>query len=262
LTQASDTSTDSLLFAQLQKLIENAEKVRSEPFQKFKDELLGKLLSLRPSVGGISAVSCCENSPQLGFSDVSTGKLKKILEKQLPSPGRPTPEKQLQSWLIQQAMRSNGRLKVLDNVLGNQYWFVSDEIALKSASGKKLVADMLTVQVDSAGLASLVNVELKSLRSMETFRQIISFRYALENPSLQEGWKKFAEVMTGKDFQWHPSQETHGVVIWPAVKPANGKAPTKARANAKRKEYPRVDVIGYECASEYTLNFEEPAENA
>lgn len=60
------------------------------------------------------------------------------------------------------------------------------------------------------GLASLVNAELKSVRSMETFRQVLSFRTAIEDPGLQKGWKTFAEVMTGKNFQWHQSQETHG----------------------------------------------------
>jgi hypothetical protein len=62
---------------------------------------------------------------------------------------------------LPQALKSGGRLKVLDDLLGRQYWLVSDEIALKTGS-KKVVADLLLVRVDSEGLARLVNVELKS----------------------------------------------------------------------------------------------------
>jgi hypothetical protein len=246
-----------VLSEQLEKLIKNAEIVRSEPVQKFKDELSRKLLWLRPSVGSISAVSCCEETPQLGFTDISIRNLGKIMEKQLSPPGRKTPEKQLQSWLIQHALKSDGRLKQLDDVLGGQHWFVSDEIALKTAS-KKVVADLLIVRVDAEGLASLVNAELKSDRFMETFRQVIRFRAALGHPGLQEYWKRFAEVMTGEKFRWHPSPETRGVVIWPAV----GRNPMKALANEKRKDYPPVDVIGYRAVPDYTLEFEYLAEKA
>jgi len=73
------------------------------------------------------------------------------------------------------------------------------------------------------------------------FKQVVCFRAALENPGLQKDWKEFAEVMTGKRFQWHPSHETCGVVIWPAV----GGNQKNALANEKRKDYARVDVIGY-----------------
>ena len=131
-----------VLSKQLQKLVKNAEMVRSEPFQGFKDELSRKLLWLRPSVGGISAISCCAETPQRGFTKISISNLGKNMEKQLSPPGRKTPEKKLQSWLIQRALKSGGRLKLLDDVLGGQYWFVSDEIALTTASKRKVVADL------------------------------------------------------------------------------------------------------------------------
>jgi hypothetical protein len=244
MTQVDHSLTDLPLSEQLQRLVKNAEKIQSEPFQVFKEELSRKLLWLRPSVNGISAISCCEKTPQRGFTKISIRNLREKMEKQLSPPLRKTPEKQLQSWLIQRALKSGGRLELLDDILGGQYWFVSDEIALKTAS-EKVVADLLLVRIDSDGLASLVNAELKSERVMKTFKQVICFRKALEDPGLQKGWKTFAEVMTGKNFQWHPSKETHGVVIWPAVKDS-----TNARANTKRKDYARVDVIGYRCDPE------------
>jgi hypothetical protein len=246
-----------VLSEQLQKLIGNAEDIRSR-FHGFSDELSRKLFWLRPSVGGISAISCSEKTPQLGFTRISISNLGKIMERQLDPPGRKTPEKHLQSWLIQSALKSGGRLKLLDDLLGGQYWFVSDEIALQTASKKKVVADLLIVRVDE-GLASLVNVELKSNRAMETFRQVVGFRAALEHPDLQESWKTFAEVMTGEKFRWRPALDTRGVVIWPAV----GKKPMNALANRKRKDYARIDVIGYqEKLNNYTLEVETLTEKA
>jgi hypothetical protein len=256
-----DSQNLQVLSKQLQKLVRNAEVIRSQ-FHGFKDKLSRKLLWLRPSVGGISAISCCEETPQLGFSKISIGNLGKFMEMQLSPPGRKTPEKQLQSWLIQSALKAGGRLELLDDLLDGQHWFVSDEIAIQTASKKKLVADLLLVRVDAEGLACLVNAELKSKRAMETFRQVIYFRAALEHPELQASWRTFAEVMTGEKFQWHPSRDTRGVVIWPAV----GEREENALANRKRKDYERVDVIGYKAVqrelNNYALEFEKLAKEA
>lgn len=262
MTQVGHTLTALPLSEQLQKLIKNAEVIRSAPIQVFAGDLSNKLLWLRPSVNGVSAISCAKDTPQIGVSKVSSRNLPKVVEQHLSSPKRATPEKQLQSWLIQQALQSCGRLKPLDDLLGGHYWFISDEIALRTAS-RKLVADLLLVRVDDDGFASLVNAELKSERSMQTFRQVISFRAALDDSTLLRGWKTFADVMTGKSFQWHPSRETQGIVIWPAV--GKDKDPKKARANGKRKEYERVDLIGYRfdpATSEYTLEIERLEEEA
>jgi hypothetical protein len=91
---------------------------------------------------------------------------------------------------------------------------------------------------------------------MKTFMQVICFRTVLENPELREGWKEFAEIMIGRKLEWHTSQETRGIVIWPAA----GINPTNAPANKKRKEYERVDVIGYQEGDDYTLESEIFAE--
>src|SRR4051812_26278301 len=112
MTQVDDALSTLTLTEQLQKLVKNAEMIRSEPLQAFKDELFRKLLWLRPSVNAISAISCCGDTPQLGFSNISLGNLGKKIEKCLAPPRRPTPEKHLQSWLIQQALKSGGRLEV------------------------------------------------------------------------------------------------------------------------------------------------------
>jgi hypothetical protein len=264
MTETARTHSELSLLEQLRNLIRNAERIHSAPLDEYKEQLAHKLLWIRPSVNAISALSCSDETPQLGFSNISLSDIEKILEKPLSPPKRETPEKRLQSWLIREALRTKGRLKVLDDVLGGQFWFVSDEIALKTAT-KKLVADLLLVHVDAEGLASLVNVELKSERSMETFRQVLNFRVAIENPTLQEEWKTFAERMTGKSFQWHPVQKTCGLVIWPALMPAVGHGRREVLANIKRKHYECVEVIGYQYLAqihEYTLEIEKVAEEA
>ena len=60
-----------------------------------------------------------------------------------------------------------------------EYWFVSDEIAIKVNPSKKVVADLLLVKVDANAVAQLVNVELKYQRAMETFKQVKLFREVL-----------------------------------------------------------------------------------
>jgi hypothetical protein len=235
---------------QLKGLIQNAEAIQSPKFQKFKDELSSKLLWLRPSVNGISAISYCAETPQRGFSKISISNLGRKMEQQLSPPGRPTPEKQLQSWLIQSALKAGGNLKLLDDLLGGTHWFVSDEIAIRTASDK-VVADLLLVRVVE-GLASLVNVELKSNRAMETFRQVICFRAVLEHPELQASWRTFAEVMTDKKFRWHSSKDTRGIVVWRKLKDKNR---MNVLANTKREKYPRVEVIGYEAVEGELNNY-------
>jgi hypothetical protein len=185
---------------------------------------------------------------------------RKFKERRPPAPpNRPTPEKKLQSWLIRTALESGGILKPFKGVLDGQHWFVSDEIAVQINS-KKVVADLLLVKVDAEGLACLVNVELKSARLMKAFEQVICFRTLLEGPGLIKIWREFAEIMTGQKFRWNQSQETCGVVIWPALSndPARA-APPRPLANKKRQNYERVDLFGYREINGYTLECEKLA---
>lgn len=109
------------------------------------------------------------------------------------------------------------------------------------ATKTKFVADMLSVRVDSKNLAQLVNVELKYQRSMDTFRQVIKFREVLENSKLRSAWQQFAEIMTGRTFQWRPSQDkSYGLVIWPMAD-----NPSRALANKKGADYERIGVLGF-----------------
>jgi hypothetical protein len=232
-----------VLSYQLRQLLKSAEMIQAEPFHPFKDRLSRDMLRLRSSAGGFSLVSYNPRTPQRGVSGLRSvhaleRALDNLLKNQLQRPGRETPEKELQSWLIREAAKHDGKVMPLNDVLGGDYWFVSDEIALSAS--RKAVADLLLVKVDAENVAQLVNVELKTERAMETFEQVILFRHVLEHAELQEMWKQFAEIMTRKKFKWQGGQQTWGIVVWP-----RSKNPELARANDKAKIFERVDVIGY-----------------
>lgn len=219
---------------QLKQLIEKAIQIRSAEFTEivklYKDVFKRYSLRLRPSVNSISLVSCANWTPQIGFSKMTSGStLEKTLEglksgdDKLELPDRPTPEKALQSWLISQAMGSEGRMSAIDSALDDDhsYWFVSDEIALTApdkdgASGNRVVADLLVVREDKKnGECEIVNVELKSQRTTETHEQIQTF-WDFMGPSEIQLWRKFAETMLeGKQLRWKQNNGRKGIVIWP-----------------------------------------------
>lgn len=235
------------LIQQLDRLIAQASLV-----QQLRGELEQRSLRLRPSVGSFSLVSYAPESPQSGFAGLHTGAdLERALRNQVRPPGRDVPEKKLQAWLIREGYRGRGVIEPLSNALW-KYWFVSDEIALSGTTDTKFVADLLLVRVGPDGEAVLVNAELKWTRTMEVFDQVIAFRTVLENPELLSRWQRFAEIMTGKTFQWAKGEGTHGIVVWP-----RSKNPENARANQLRTTYERVYVAGYyENESGYSLTFE------
>ena len=208
---------------------------------RFGDELEGQGRRLRPSVGGLSLISYRSDTPQLGFSGLKTeADLARVLSKPLAAPGRRTPEKELQSFLIREAVGSAGRLPSLEAILGDQLWFVTDELAF-TAYGAKLVADLLLVRVRS-GQAELFQIELKSSRSMkEVFGQVLAFRPLLEDQRLQDLWRELAAAMTGQSFKWDGGLGgARGLVVWPRCP-----NPASSAATQRRADYPRVDAIGY-----------------
>jgi hypothetical protein len=227
----------SVLIAQLEQLLHNAKRIKSNEFTEvikdYSDIFERYSFRLRPSVGSISLVSCSSSTPQLGFSNMTSGPiLQKTLERmregnaQLEPPSRPTPEKSVQSWLISQAMQNAGRVESIEDAVadGHSYWFVSDEIALnawgKNGPEKKrerVVADMLLIRVNSQGESEIVNVELKSKRTAETHGQIHKFWHFM-GPDQVKLWREFAEVMLGGNKpRWKEVGGSRGLVIWPEV---------------------------------------------
>jgi hypothetical protein len=184
-------------------------------------------LRLRPSVGSLSLVSFAASASQLGWSGIkSAARLERLLvqlqsgEIQLEQPGRKTPEKSLQSWLIRQAAGQHAKISAIGAALndGHSYWFLSDEIALTDPeSNERIVADLLLMRESPAGEVDLVNVELKSKRTTDTFKQVVAFRRNIESAGLQELWREFAELMRGGGKRrWKSMREVTGIVVWPS----------------------------------------------
>ena len=209
---------------------------------KFGESMRQENRRLRPSVGGFSLVSYHPATPQLGFADLrEESDLVRDLHRPLSPPGRPTPEKDMQSFLIHEAFGSAGRVPSLEAVLGADIWFVTDELSFTN-DGVKLVVNLLLVIVRS-GLAELYPAELKYERKMSrVFGQVMEFRPLIEDLQLRDHWRVLAETLTGQKFKWADVLDgSHSLVVWP-----RSKNPTASEARRRRAEYPRVDAIGYE----------------
>ncbi len=226
----------SLLNSQLEQLIENARRIKTPEFVKaiedHRDLFKRYSLRLRPSVNSISLVSYSSSTPQLGFSGITNAtvlrnKLKALQQDEisLEPPGRKTPEKALQSWLISQAIANGQKLASIDAVLndGHSYRFVTDEISLRvsddthtAANGNRVVADLLLIRTDGQGKSEIVNAELKSNRDMVTYEQIYKFRKFMGADQLRL-WREFVGIILGDDeLQWKQASDVRGIVVWPA----------------------------------------------
>ena len=233
----------SLLNAQLDQLIENARRIKSPEFTKLADEFGGVFrsysLRLRPSVNSISLVSCSVWTPQLGFTDIKdpTGLREKLEalkhgEIKIKPPGRNTPEKALQSWLISQALANDHELASIDAALNDShsYRFVTDEISLRvsddtqtATNGNRVVADLLLIRTNDQGESEIVNAELKSERSTETFKQIDDF-WRFMGDDQRKRWREFIGIMLDRsDLRWKDVNAPKGIVIWPAPSGASRK---------------------------------------
>jgi hypothetical protein len=225
---ASNMSAANDILDQLSALVERAKFIRKDQqvgavIQQYNDLFERYQLRLRPSVGSFSLVSCAWESPQLGRSGLASAndlarELKSLQtgEWAIKKPGRSTPEKTLQSWLISTA-RASGEILPISAAAqdGARYWFVTDEIALHGSD--KFVADMLLVKEAENGHAEFVNTELKYTRSMSTFIQVETFRAVLTRGDLTVLWRELAETMTGRQFNWDDSSQSSGLVIWPSL---------------------------------------------
>jgi hypothetical protein len=254
---------------QLSRLRKNAELLMSDQIAQLKREYealySSQELRLRPSVGSFSLVSCADDAPQRGFSGLkSVAHLKgglialQNMPEALKNTGRGTPEKKLQSWLLRSTLSAARELTALPKNAGDRYWLVSDEVALTTQSNenekRRIVADMLLVKENAEGAAQLVSVELKSLRTMDTFTQVEKFRLLLERDDLKAHWQAFAETMLTRQFRWHEPWASHGVVVWPALRSGvSARESTQRRISA----YSGLDVIGYVNGSPYTFQMEQ-----
>ena len=254
----------SVLTAQLEQLPANARRIKTDEFTEVVNELRDVFdrhsFRLRPSVGSISLVSCSSLTPQLGFSNMTTGQ---ALRRQLAAlrggtvpfeaPARPTPEKSVQSRLIYEAMHNDGRLRSIKRALDDDHshWFVTDEISLNASDetspndkAKRVVADLLVVRVNRSGESEIVNVELKSERTTRTHGQIETF-WTFMGPSQVAIWHEFVDfIIGGNNRRWKARDGNKGIVIWPGLKDGSKMLDRTAQLMASYKS-DGIDTICY-----------------
>lgn len=123
-------------------------------------------LHLRPSSTGIRVIDLNPTRPQLDRGKITSPvaaeqKLRQLMaERRSNVPGRETPEKHLQSWLIAEAYRNRRTMASLSD----QLTFVTDEQVLSHGSGR-IVCDILAMRRTGAKTAPVV-IELKSARQL------------------------------------------------------------------------------------------------
>jgi len=206
----------------------------------------GDRVHFRPSSTGVAMVGLLPSRPQRGRSGIRD--LKKVTTsfeemfardcRDVPQ-GRPTPEKQLQSYLIRTALTQRRRLVPLN--VGSQLTpspaellFITDELVLPSSlddnasagdsdNNERLVCDLLALRID-AGRVCPVVIELKSSRSMSRLIEQVT-RFAATVDTLQVLFAELVSTVLGEEkiMFGAPCEKW---VVWPAA--GNAQDPREA----------------------------------
>lgn len=169
-------------------------------------KLLKNQLHYRGNLKSLSLISLSKETPELGVSNIKTEatalkKLELLIDGKIPLElGRSTREKELQSWLILNALKNKNRLFFDTNLT-----FISSELALFNEKNR-VVNDILAIDSNN----DLVIIELKSTREKKRIEiQVENFtNIALENKSF---FTDYIKLITGK--VW--SGKTKGIAVWP-----------------------------------------------
>ena len=170
-------------------------------------------LHLRPSSRGIRLVDLNPRRPQLDrgwLGDVETLRERfEVLVQDVPEdpPGRPTPEKKLQSALILGAYK-RGRVlhRKFDDVR-----FVTDEQVIMD-SGKKKIPDLLAVRDSRSGPVPVL-IELKPSRQMKRAEEQLEVASLIDAQA--DGFSRLYSVLLGEEIHFVGPCERW--LIWPAV---------------------------------------------
>ncbi len=143
----------------------------------------------RPTANGVTMVGLSPDRPQRGKGGYKADQLKSNFDEEFEKhcvnipQGRPTPEKQLQSYLISDAYRHNRQMMALQSLLPpaekTSLIFVTDEISL-AHGGQKIVCDILALNRTSTGDIPVL-MELKSERAMTRLIQQLNDYVAVIN---------------------------------------------------------------------------------
>jgi hypothetical protein len=182
-------------------------KIAKELNETHHDFLLEKQLHFRGNINSFSLVSISQETPELGIC-----KLKSKVQAEwylnnpkrmgLERPRRATEEKNLQAFIINQALNNKRILPFGDFI------FVTSELAVCLADGK-IVNDILAIDSND----NLTILELKSSRDNKVKQQAINFEEKVIAPKCVF-IKELVELITGKI--WNGN--TRKIAVWLAPK--------------------------------------------
>lgn len=197
------------------KLTENAKLIRSE-LQEVVDHMKGQV-HFRPGVDGVSMVSLLPQSPQMGLPKIPKiekfkPQFSELFEKHCrqAKPERPTPEKELQSFLIAKAYRDPRRLLPFDAL---ELIFVTDEIPVHVENQEKVVCDLLAMRKNETGYVPVL-IELKSSRDMKRLIEQVK-SYARVIDLYIEHYSNLFSALLGKKIKLAGPCERW--IVWPAL---------------------------------------------
>lgn len=200
-------------------------------------DLVKNQCHFRGNLNSFSLVSLSPEKPELGISGLKTEKDAKNAFDRLSlkkHPKRPTPEKSLQAWIINQALNNNFRLPFDENIK-----FITSELALKNDKRVRVVNDILGYCEKDKQICV---VELKSKRLMqELINQVKDFEdIILTNQPF------FTELLKLYDHQ-NPNgfQKVKKIIVWPY-------AETSPKEELKKEDVDILEVT-YENSYKFTV---------
>lgn len=181
--------------------------------------LIDNEVHFRASINSISMISISNNMPELGIKckaskyNASSNLINVIEEdiikvKSKSKPQRPTPEKELQSWIIKYALTNNHSLPFDPDIK-----FITSELAIQSKSDRKTVTDILGYNDVTQ---QLYIIELKSDRLLKRLIQQVSDfeNVILENQQFFSQLLSIHGFASPEDF----SNRIKKAIIWPYEK--------------------------------------------
>lgn len=175
-------------------------------------------VQFRPTSTGVTMVGLLPGRPQLGRSYTDLERLADTFDSEFEQhcvaapPGRLTPEKELQSFLIRDAQQHGGQMQALNAIADTDFVFITDEIAIPGKDGDGRL-DLLAVR-DLGGYPRPAVIELKSVRAMkELLRQTHAYRDFVERHLHR--LSELASATLGRDVRLGSPVETW--VVWPAA---------------------------------------------
>lgn len=227
----------------------------------------GVLYHLRPTKQGITAVSTSHATPQMGFNIDHWQGLERITWSPLADePGRDTPEKQVQAFLLRTALK-NGRLLPTELAPpGCTLWFLVDELVVQKqdGAGASRRGDLIAVCEDANGHIRPAFIELKSVRESTALqKQVHVMHEAFYDPSASldrlAALHRFAvtvlsPVRPGKLPAWSTqAKRSVGVMVWPHTDSPRRQTPDQVEHCADIE----LRVVGY--AGAFSFAHEVPS---